>query len=434
MNRIILLAGALSATLIAACNTPDNNNDEYAPRQAGTGGTSQTDFDDRMDSRGDAQEAGYRSSGHGGTAHSSPGDSAPRTAGTAGTAQRDFDDRHDSDTSMASSSHAGRDHDNAPGTTTERPAGTSGTAQRNYDDRYDSAENAKTASTNRGQVQYGTGAGAGTSGSATSVSKGYGGSTGPTVANRDMRREDDKSRIGVTEASSRNRDDANAVIASWPSVAKQAAQQMISKYGQPDEVNSDSLCWKDNAPWKKTVVHREETDHNFPAPHKDVLEQKIEMRVPPEKFDELAQFDGSLSVNRTKGTVSVICDKEEMNFVALNLANEIVNGKRSVEDARAALAQAAMQVKNGQKPDLAQRLNFDVSRGGSGDPDTRDSTDASASGVTPTRDTTKEKSMKDRDDTIDRDHPNKPKIDEEPDGTGTGDKPESKDDLDKPGR
>ncbi|MGH8284417.1 MAG: hypothetical protein ACRETT_01460 [Steroidobacteraceae bacterium] len=37
-------------------------------------------------------------------------------------------------------------------------------------------------------------------------------------------------------------------------------------------------------------------------PHKDVLEQVIDYKVPPDKFDDLARYDGSVIAERTKGT------------------------------------------------------------------------------------------------------------------------------------
>jgi len=45
-------------------------------------------------------------------------------------------------------------------------------------------------------------------------------------------------------------------------------------------------------------------------PHKDVLEQFVNRNVPVEKFKELAQYDGSVIVERTKGEISARCDKE----------------------------------------------------------------------------------------------------------------------------
>ena len=54
----------------------------------------------------------------------------------------------------------------------------------------------------------------------------------------------------------------------------------------------------------------------FPKPHQDVLEQTICYRVPPDKQDELAGFDGSVMSKGTKGDMSARCDREPANILA----------------------------------------------------------------------------------------------------------------------
>jgi hypothetical protein len=133
---------------------------------------------------------------------------------------------------------------------------------------------------------------------------------------------------------------------------------MIQKYGQPDEITPMRLVWHDNGPWKRTIVTKEETDHAFPMPHKDVLEQVIDYRVSTDKVDDLAAYDGSVIVERTKGELSARCDKEEANFLALNLANDIATGKKSVEEARAQYARTIQDLMAGKKERYVQGLQF----------------------------------------------------------------------------
>lgn len=89
-----------------------------------------------------------------------------------------------------------------------------------------------------------------------------------------------------------------------------------------------------NGPWKRTILYKEEIPHDFPKPHTDLLQQFIDYKTPVDKFDELATYDGSVIVERTKGEISARCDKEEMNFLALNLANDVATGNKTVEEAR----------------------------------------------------------------------------------------------------
>lgn len=157
-------------------------------------------------------------------------------------------------------------------------------------------------------------------------------------------------------------------IADWPDAPKKVAGEMIQKYGQPDGVTASRLVWTDKQPWKEIIVYREEVPHHFPIKHTDVLEQVIDYQVPPDKFDELAQYDGSVIAERTKGTLAARCDKEPMNFLALNLAHDVATGKKTVDEARQFYAQTAMAFMKGDKHPYTQKLQFDVPRR-AGDPD-----------------------------------------------------------------
>lgn len=162
---------------------------------------------------------------------------------------------------------------------------------------------------------------------------------------------------------------AQEIIKDWPETASKAAKAMIDKYGDPAEATPSLLIWHGNGPWKRTIVYKEEVDHDFPMPHKDVLEQVVDYEVPPDYFDDLAHYDGSVIVERTKGEISARCDKEEANFLALNLAHDIVEGNKSVEEARQAYGEAIMQMMQGNPPEIMQRLTFEVASADAGDTD-----------------------------------------------------------------
>lgn len=130
------------------------------------------------------------------------------------------------------------------------------------------------------------------------------------------------------------------MVASWPEASRMAAMDMMQKYGPPQGVTASMLVWENNGPWKWTRVFREPVQHNFPMPHPDVLEQAINYQVPVDRYDDLARYDGSVIAERTKGQLSARCDKEGANFLAINLANEVAMGKRTVEEARTYYARA----------------------------------------------------------------------------------------------
>ena len=66
----------------------------------------------------------------------------------------------------------------------------------------------------------------------------------------------------------------------------------------------------------------------------DFLEQFIDYKVPVDMFSKLAEYDGSVIAERTKGELSARCGGTSMNFVAINLAHEIITGRRTVAEAR----------------------------------------------------------------------------------------------------
>lgn len=150
---------------------------------------------------------------------------------------------------------------------------------------------------------------------------------------------------------------------------KETAQKMRQKYGEPDEATSSRLVWHENGPWKRTVVHRDGPKHNFPVPHVDHLEQTIDYGVPPELFDELGLFDGSVYPDRTRGELTASCHKEEANILALNLAHDVITGSRTVEEARDAYGKINAKLMAGSSPSYATEFQFSIPRGDLGDPD-----------------------------------------------------------------
>lgn len=152
---------------------------------------------------------------------------------------------------------------------------------------------------------------------------------------------------------------ASEVIKDWPETAKKAANAMIEKYGEPDGVTSLMLVWEDTGPFIRTIVYKEEVDHDFPMPHKDVLEQFVHYDVPADKFDELAKYDGSVIAERTKGELSARCDKEAANILALNLADDIVQDEITVEEARQKYADNILQMLQGERPEYMSSLRFE---------------------------------------------------------------------------
>ena len=91
---------------------------------------------------------------------------------------------------------------------------------------------------------------------------------------------------------------------------------------------SETLFWHKAGSYKRIKVTRVEIPHDFPKPHMDFLEHTIEYRVPAEKASAIVAFDGSITINRTAGEMSARCDLEGPNILTLNLAHDMVIGKK----------------------------------------------------------------------------------------------------------
>jgi len=103
-----------------------------------------------------------------------------------------------------------------------------------------------------------------------------------------------------------------------------------------------------------------------------VMEQFVDYRVPVDRFDDLAKYDGSVIAERTKGVLSARCDKEQANFLAINLANDVATGSKSVEQARTYYANAIAGMVKGEKLDpYLTGLRFQEQRVATADPDKR---------------------------------------------------------------
>jgi hypothetical protein len=169
---------------------------------------------------------------------------------------------------------------------------------------------------------------------------------------------------------------SSTMIGTWPDESREAAQLVIDQYGEPDEITESQLIWHNPGSWKRIIASKAFYEHNFPAPHIDVVESVIDYQVPPDKVTPLAAFDGSVIVERTAGEVSARCHDEQANFLALNLMHDIVIGAKSVQEAREYYAKEFLDFRRKQPTPYMDRLHFTPGEGTTADPDVRVLSDA----------------------------------------------------------
>jgi hypothetical protein len=128
-------------------------------------------------------------------------------------------------------------------------------------------------------------------------------------------------------------------LAGWPEATRRLGAQLMTEYGAPAEVTARQVTWINSGPWARTTLYKEGVAHNFAAPHRNVLEQAVLYKVPIDKLVALAQFNRSLVADLARGELVSSADSEEINFLTVNVADDVVKGQRTAEEARIYFAQ-----------------------------------------------------------------------------------------------
>jgi hypothetical protein len=113
----------------------------------------------------------------------------------------------------------------------------------------------------------------------------------------------------------------------------------MTRYGAPAEITARQVTWINSGQWARTTLYKEGVAHNFATPHRNVLEQAVLYKVPIDKLVALAQFNRSLVADLARGELVSSADSEEINFLTVNVADDVVKGQRTAEEARIYFAQ-----------------------------------------------------------------------------------------------
>jgi len=150
-----------------------------------------------------------------------------------------------------------------------------------------------------------------------------------------------------------------SIIADWPPMAQLGVRQTIQKHGAPQGVTPEAMIWTDVAPFESIKVTKRVDHHDFPMPHMDYMEHTVSYLVPAEKAAELAAFDGSLTYDRTRALMAARCDLEVHNILTLNLAHDIIEGKKTAAEAREAFGKIVGEDNAGMNPEYTAKLQFE---------------------------------------------------------------------------
>ena len=149
------------------------------------------------------------------------------------------------------------------------------------------------------------------------------------------------------------------VVTIWPAAPRAVARALIEKYGLPEQYDSHALAWFNNGVWKRTIVYRFSPRKDKNHEH-EFLQQTVGYIVPADKMEALKKFDRRLEVSQTAGEMTFTSDREATNLLALNLADEIVTGKRTVASARAFFLRTTVLAAAGKSSPYRRDLRFDA--------------------------------------------------------------------------
>lgn len=149
-----------------------------------------------------------------------------------------------------------------------------------------------------------------------------------------------------------------SIIILWPTFSFRLARLMIAKYGQPADASDHQLVWRDNGPWKTTIVYRVPQKERALGRSRGRLEQSVAYAVPADRLDELARFDEEIEADAKEGRLTARSDDESDNLLALNLADEILKGRRTLKDAVDFRRKATRLRDTGKSSPYLERLLF----------------------------------------------------------------------------
>lgn len=144
----------------------------------------------------------------------------------------------------------------------------------------------------------------------------------------------------------------------WPSSATTAAREIIARYGEPTEVNTSELVWRNVQPFKRIVVHRIVYFTHFPLLHPNAVEHVVNYRAPAKRVENVWVYNGSVVLDRVRGEMAANGNSEAMNVLSLNLANKVLKGEMSASGARIQHGKEALAFINGDRTTYTQTLLF----------------------------------------------------------------------------
>jgi len=141
---------------------------------------------------------------------------------------------------------------------------------------------------------------------------------------------------------------------SWPERTRSAVERMTDLYGPPSALAPGMATWRDRGPWKRITVRADSPA----AP----IEQTVGYLLPRKSFEIVRDFRHGVRVDLDENELSAASGDESVNRLALNLAVEIADGKRTPEDAKSFYDRTIKLAAAGRSSPYMTDLQFETHR------------------------------------------------------------------------
>ena len=126
---------------------------------------------------------------------------------------------------------------------------------------------------------------------------------------------------------------ARGVVKRWAAHSAMTGRVLLDKYGLPDDVTPFRMTWNNKGPWKRTIVSNQKQLYRS-LDDFNVLEQTVDCMVPFDRAAELLAFRDGLVVDLEHDELTSRADREEVNFLTLNLVDDMLHGRKTIAQAR----------------------------------------------------------------------------------------------------
>ena len=149
---------------------------------------------------------------------------------------------------------------------------------------------------------------------------------------------------------------AQKIISGWAEPSRRMAAKAIERYGPPDAIAQGAVGWKRKGVWKRIVV--------WNAPKggtRENVEETVAYRVPEGRREAIALFNSGVRVSEDGAEMSARSNDEALNYLALNLADEVARGARGWVEARGFYEKTAALAAAGKSSPYMRGILFSVS-------------------------------------------------------------------------